>query len=100
MMSDVRFADPPIPPSERRAWLLACTIGLLGLGALVAGLSGAVGRQGTVLRSPPPVLSVTPTPTASQPLASSLAASTAAGTGPQPHTRILTRPTLAQQRAD
>ncbi len=91
----VRFADPPAPASERRAWLLACTIGLLGLSTLVAVLSGVVGRQSTVLRAPPPVLRATPTPTASQPLAASTIAATSS-----PRARILTRPTAAQQRAD
>ena len=87
----VSFAAPPAPASERRAWLLACTVGLLGLGALVAVLSGIVG-QSTALRSPPAVLQVTPTPTSDS-------APNVAIVGP-PAARLLTRPTAAQQRAD
>jgi hypothetical protein len=87
----VGFAAPPSPAPERRAWLLACTIGLLGLGALVAVLSGIVGQR-TVLRSPPAVLQVTPTPTSGS-------APNVAIVGP-PAARLLTRPTAAQQRAD
>jgi hypothetical protein len=56
------IAHLPTPPSELRAWLLACTIGLLGVAALVAVLSGAVGRTTTV--TAPPVLVATPTPVA------------------------------------
>ena len=53
-------AHLPSPPSEARAWLLACSIGALGLGVLVAVLTGAVGR--TPPAPPPPVLIATPTP--------------------------------------
>jgi hypothetical protein len=94
------FAAPPAPVSERRAWLLACTIGLFGLAALLAVLSGIVG-QSTALRSPPAVLRATPTPTPGSTPAPALAGGPTASGGAQPRaTRILTRPTKAQQRAD
>ncbi len=103
----VRFADPPAPASERRAWLLAGTICLLGLGALSAVLSGAVGRQSSsALRAPPAVLRATPTPAASASVGPQGAALTGAPTtgGASPSSarraRILARPTTAQQRAD
>jgi hypothetical protein len=50
----------PSPPSELRSWLLAGSIGALGLAVLIAVLTGAVGR--TSQASPPPVLIATPTP--------------------------------------
>ncbi|MCW3018787.1 MAG: hypothetical protein JWN10_1095, partial [Solirubrobacterales bacterium] len=53
------FASPPAPPSERGAWLLACTIALLGLTVLVLVLTGALG--GTSAVAPPPVLVSSPT---------------------------------------
>jgi len=89
----VGFAAPPAPASERRAWLLACTIGLLGLGALVAALSGIVG-QSTALRSPPAVLQATPTP------APALLGTPGVGVHSQPRGRSLQQPTTAQQRVD
>ncbi|MCW3027386.1 MAG: hypothetical protein JWN81_597, partial [Solirubrobacterales bacterium] len=42
--ADVTAAPLPSPPSERGPWLLACSIGLIGVALLVAVLSGAVGR--------------------------------------------------------
>jgi hypothetical protein len=53
-------AHLPSPPSEARAWLLACSIGALGLAVLLAVLTGAVGR--TPPATPPPVLIATATP--------------------------------------
>ncbi len=55
----------PAPPSERRAWFLACSIGALGLAVLVAVLAGAVGRTTSV--APPPVVLIAATPSSSQP---------------------------------
>jgi hypothetical protein len=96
----VGFAAPPVPASERRAWLLACTIGLLGLGALVAVLSGVVG-QSTTLRSPPAVLQATPTPTPGSTAGAPIASVPAASGGVRAtKARILARPTAAQQRLD
>jgi len=89
------FASPPSPPSERGAWLLACTIGLLGLAALIAVLIGAVGSASAPV-APPPVLVSAATPVASA------AASAGAGNvaGASGHAAIVTRPSLAQQRLD
>ena len=42
-MPDARHASIPAPPSERGAWLLACSLGALGLAVLIAVLTGAVG---------------------------------------------------------
>jgi hypothetical protein len=84
----------PHPPSERGAWLLACSIAAVGVAVLVAVLSGAVGR--TQQTAPPPVLitAATPLPSAS---AGSAGAARAAGRSPA---AIVARPTPAQQRLD
>ena len=51
-------AHVPTPPSERGAWLLALALGVLGVGVLVAVLTGVVGRttHGTPTPLPPTVL--------------------------------------------
>src|ERR1700688_3662554 len=54
------FAQAPVPASEPRAWLLACSTGLLGVLVLVAVLSGVVGRTATT--APPPVVVSVATP--------------------------------------
>jgi hypothetical protein len=84
------FAPAPLPPSERGAWLLACTIAALGLAVLIAVLTGAVGRTTSV--APPPVLvsAVTPTPS---PVG-------AAGASVHVRAAIVARPSLEQQRLD
>ncbi|MGO8907380.1 MAG: hypothetical protein ACLQMH_17415 [Solirubrobacteraceae bacterium] len=57
-------AHVPMPPSERRAWVLACSIGALGLAVLVAVLTGLIGQGGAVAHSSPPaVLAAAATPT-------------------------------------
>src|SRR5207244_3059710 len=58
--ASARAAHLPSPPSELRSWLLAGSIGALGLAVLIAVLTGAIGR--TSQASPPPVLIATPTP--------------------------------------
>jgi hypothetical protein len=50
----------PLPPSERRAWLLACSVAAVGLAVFVAVLAGAVGSTSSV--APPPVLVRAQTP--------------------------------------
>ena len=55
-------AELPSPPSERRAWLLACAVGVLGVAAFVAVLSGLVGRTSTVAPPPLPLVAATPVP--------------------------------------
>ncbi len=55
----------PSPPSERRAWLIACLICCVGVAVLAAVLSGLVGqRTSTAAALPPlvPVAAATPTP--------------------------------------
>jgi hypothetical protein len=74
----------PSPPSERRAWLLACALALAGLLVLVAVLSGAVGRSSEPL--PPPVLVRSATPVAGR----SAPAAAARGV-------IVAQPSVAQQ---
>jgi hypothetical protein len=56
----------PSPPSERRAWLIAVTLLLLGAGVLAAVLSGAVGSSRPA-DAPPAVLAAARTPTAASP---------------------------------
>ena len=58
-------AHLPTPPSERGAWLLALALGALGVGVLVAVLTGLVGRTtlAVPVAVPPPVLVVAATPT-------------------------------------
>ncbi len=56
----------PTPPSERRAWLIALALCVLGAGVLAAVLSGAVGQSapGSRLAGAPAVLVDAATPTA------------------------------------
>jgi hypothetical protein len=84
------FVAPPAPSSERGAWLLACSIGVIGVAVLVAVLSGAIGQTASV--APPPVLAAAATPMPRQSAAGSAIAHTRAA--------IVARPSLAQQRAD
>jgi hypothetical protein len=85
------FAAPPSPPSERGAWLLACTVGVIGVAVLVAALVGVFGRTSRPV-APPRVLVSAATPAASAAATSSAAASADAA--------IVARPSPAQQRAD
>jgi hypothetical protein len=58
---DLRARDAyvPSPPSERGVWLLALVLCALGLGVLLAVLTGAVGRTaGTTSVSPPLIVTV------------------------------------------
>ncbi len=77
----------PSPPSERRAWLLACSLAIAGLAVLVAVLSGAVGSSSGPL--PPPVLVRAATPL---PGAATLPVSD--------HATIVARPSTAQQQIE
>jgi hypothetical protein len=89
------FAAPPAPPSERRAWVLACTIALLGSNVLVLVLTGVLGGSSSV--APPPVLVAAATPTpASAPAATAPGAVKATGV----HALIVAHPSVAQQRTD
>jgi len=53
----------PTPPSERRAWLIAVALCLLGAGVLAAVLAGVAGSSGAPGDSPPAVLADVATPT-------------------------------------
>jgi hypothetical protein len=102
-------ANIPLPPSERRAWLLAGAIGGLGVAVLVAVLTGVVGQKTYVPPAAPPVVLVsapTPTPGASA-SASALTGlrtqgSPRAGAPAQGRSRasIVARPSRVQQGVD
>jgi hypothetical protein len=90
---DAPFAAPPSPPSERGAWLLACSIGAIGLAVLVAVLSGVVGHASATV-APPPVLvsAATPAPAPGSPAAD-------VGANARAHAAIVASPSPEQQRA-
>jgi hypothetical protein len=72
----------PSPPSERRAWVTACLICCVGVGVLVAVLSGLVGQRTSTPAARPPVVPVaaaTPTPGAGA--AASVLSGAGVGTG-------------------
>ncbi len=89
-MSENRYASPPAPPSERGAWLLACTIAALGLAVLIAVLTGVVGRASTPV-APPPVLVSAATPVAG-------IGSADAATSANARAKIVAQPSSEQQR--
>ena len=86
-------APAPRPPSERGPWLLACSIGAIGLALLVAVLVGAVGRTTSV--APPPILiaAATPTPVANAPAPPT----SAAARRRRSRAAIVAQPSSAQQ---
>ena len=86
----VPFAQPPVPPSERGAWLLACSIAAIGVAVLVAVLSGAVGQTHTTAPPQVKIVAATPTP-------GSAPALRRAASAPAP---ILAQPSVAQQTTD
>jgi hypothetical protein len=73
----------PQPPSERRAWLLAGGLALLGAAVLAAVLTGLVGGTSEVVQ-PPPVPAVVATPTA-------WSSSSAPATAPTARARVRSR---------
>jgi hypothetical protein len=87
------FAAPPAPPSERRAWLLASTIAVVGLTVLVLVLTGVLGGASSV--APPPVLVSAATP---PPASAPGATAPAAVKGNAVHAPIVAHPSVAQQR--
>ncbi len=84
-------AHLPSPPSERRAWAIACAICALGAAAFLLVITGLVG--GTRATAPPPVPAVALTPAASS--GSAARAREAAGGG-----AIVASPSAAQQRLE
>jgi hypothetical protein len=104
-MSDFPRASPPAanlpaPPSELRAWLLAGSIGLLGLAVFLAVLTGAVGR--TPATTVPPVLVAAPTPVPGPASAASAltGATGLASEGSASRAAIVSRPSARQQAVD
>jgi hypothetical protein len=87
------YAPPPAPPSERGAWLLACTIGALGVAVLVLVLAGVIG--GTHVVAPPavPASAPTPAPAAAAPVST-------AGVVARTRAAIVAHPSPAQQRME
>jgi hypothetical protein len=88
-------APPPRPPSERGPWLLACSIGAIGLGLLVAVLVGAVGR--TTSAAPPPILIAAATPTPVAAPAPKTSGAPAARRRGRSRAAIVAQPSSAQQ---
>ena len=84
-------ASIPSQPPEWRAWALAACVAAFGLAALVAVLTGAVGRSGETPPPPLPAATATPAPAAS----GSTGGPTA---GAASGAAIVARPTPAQQR--
>jgi hypothetical protein len=96
-------AHIPTPPPERGSWLLACAVGGLGVGVLVAVLTGLVGRSPTTAPAvaPPPVLVAAATPTPAQaPTTASAGASPTSGPSSTARAAIIARPSSAQQSQD
>lgn len=80
----------PTPPSQRGSWLLACTVATVGVGMLVAVLTGVIGHSApSSHRAPPPVVLVAAVP-APAPTATSAAA----------HAAIVAQPSATQQSLD
>jgi len=101
----VHDAQVPSPPSERGAWLLALALGVLGVGVLVAVLTGVVGRttHDTPTPLPPTVLVATATPVPGEAASASVLAganSRGARHGRRPRAAIVAQPSSAQQRAE
>jgi hypothetical protein len=89
---DNAYAAPPSPPSERGAWLLACAIAAVGVVALIAVLTGVVGRTSASV-APPPVLVAATTPAPADASSAAVVAASASA-----HARIVASPSLEQQR--
>ncbi len=104
MNDTTQFAQPPAPPSEHGAWLLACTIAAVGVAVLVAVLSGAVGQ--THGSPSVPAAHVTLAQPAAPPVVKVAAATPAPGSAPglaraaSAPAPILSKPSRAQQSAD
>ena len=84
-------AHLPSPPSERRAWLIACVVCALGAAAFVAVITGVVGGADEIAPPPVPAVALTPAPAGSAQAGSAQAAGGGA---------IVARPSAAQQRLE
>jgi hypothetical protein len=107
-------AQVPSPPSERGAWLLALALAALGVGVLVAVLTGAIGAttRAAPTAAPPAVLVAATTPVPGAVSSASVLAGAAGGQGSPAgsHTRgsrrgrrshaaaIVAQPSTAQQQ--
>ncbi len=93
-----RSPEDPLrtPPPEWRAWLLACSLGVLGVAVLLAALLSVDGAGG-VQPPPVPLIAHTPAPLARTGAGAGAAGVVTARARPAP---IVTRPTLEQQRLD
>ncbi len=88
----------PTPPSERRAWLVALALCLLGAGALAAILDGALGASPSATApDPPAVLLDAATPTAAG--ATDAALRSGRGTAAGPYADAHGRPTGSSSQA-
>jgi hypothetical protein len=76
-------AQVPNPPSERGAWLLAIALGALGVGVLVAVLTGAIGAttRAAPAAAPPAVLVAATTPVPGEVSSASVLPGAAGGQG-------------------
>ncbi len=86
-------AHLPTPPSERGPWLLALALGTLGVGVLVAVLTGVVGRTTPAPRAaaaPPVVVEVAATPTPGAAASASVLAGATAGQRTSARSRVST----------
>ncbi len=110
----------PSPPSERGQWLLALGLGALGVGVLVAVLTGVVGRTTPAVQAAPPavlVVAATPGPrtsasasvragvadgqeTSAESRVNSSSAARGAQHGQRSRSAIVARPSSAQQSAE
>src|ERR1700733_14938585 len=92
----------PLPGSERGAWVLAISLGTIGLGVLLAVLTGVVGvsTRPVALASPPPVLVLAQTPV---PVSHSAAIKQSRVRHPKKGasgTALVTSPSAVQQKSD
>jgi hypothetical protein len=104
-------AHIPAPPSERGAWLFAFAMALLGVGVLVAVLTGLVGQTASEPRAATPAVLVSaPTPTPSPSATASVLGTEARAGGSgahaalagaqHPRAAIVARPSSTQQSVD
>jgi hypothetical protein len=99
-------APIPDPPSERRAWLIAGTLLALGVGVLVAVLSGLVGQSSqdpaATAAGAPTIVTVaaTPAPASGQAAQAPVSSSARAGQAPvaDPTGAIVAQSTSTEQR--
>jgi hypothetical protein len=98
-------AQVPSPPSERGPWLLALALAVLGIGVLVAVLTGIVGSTTPAApqAAPPAVLVVAATPVPGAAASSSVLAGANSRSGRHgrgPRAAIIAQPSSAEQSAE